>query len=176
MTPRTRVAIASLSLSAAGIVGIAVQEHYTNDAIIPVVGDVPTYGFGMTTRPDGSPVQMGDRTNPIEALQRTLAYTQNADAKIKQCVTAELHQAEYDLMADFGYQYGVPTLCRGEIVARANAGDYVGSCEAYLQYRFVGKGVNRYDCSTMVNGKRNKRCWGVWARSKERHQQCMAAQ
>lgn len=172
-----RVVIAALSLSAAGIVGIASLEGYTDEAIIPVKGDVPTNGFGMTQRPDGTPVQLGDRTNPVEALQRTLAYTQRADAQIKRCVTAPLHQAEYDLMADFGYQYGVGTLCRSAIVAKANAGDYPGSCRAYLAFRFINKGrPNEYDCSTLVDGKPNKRCWGVWARQQRRYQQCEAAQ
>lgn len=186
-----RIVVASLSLSAAALVGLAVHEGYTDEAVIPVKGDVPTYGFGMTTRADGSPVQMGDRTDPIEALQRTLAYTQKADAQIKRCVTAPLHQAEYDLMADFAYQYGVGALCRSNIVQRANAGDYMGSCEAYKEFRMVkaapgekegpgfvrGRdGILRYDCSTLVDGKPNRRCWGVWARQLKRYETCMEAQ
>ena len=167
-----RVAIASLGLSASGLVAIAVQEHYTDEAVIPVKGDVPTVGFGMTRRPDGSPVRLGDRTTPVEALQRTLAYTQEADTKIKRCVTAPLHQAEYDLMADFGYQYGIGALCASSMVSRANAGDYAGSCEAYALYRKAGG----YDCSTLVDGQPNKRCWGVWARSQARRAKCLAVQ
>jgi lysozyme len=186
-----RIVIAALSLSAAALVGLAVHEGYTDEAVIPVKGDVPTVGFGMTQRPDGSPVRMGDRTNPVEALQRTLAYTQRADAKIRQCVTAPLHQAEFDLMADFGYQYGIGALCKSSIVARANAGDYAGSCEAYKEFRLVraapgerfgpgmvvGRdGVMRYDCSTLIDGKPNKRCYGVWTRQLKRHKACMEAQ
>lgn len=167
-----RVAIVALSLSAAGFVGILTKESYTEVAIIPVKGDKPTVGFGMTHREDGTPVQMGDRTNPVQAAQRTLAYTQTADAEIKKCVTADLHQAEYDLMQDFGYQYGIPTLCRSSMVRHANAGDYEKSCRAYLNYRFVGD----YDCSTLVGGQPNKRCWGVWTRSQNRYRQCMEVQ
>jgi GH24 family phage-related lysozyme (muramidase) len=168
----SRISVAALVLSAAGIVGIATQEGYVDVAMVPTKGDRPTVGFGMTERPDGSPVQMGDRTTPVAALQRTLAYTHRADAQIKKCLTAPLHQAEYDLMHDFGYQYGLRTLCQSSIVAKANAGDYAGSCEAYLAYRFAAK----YDCSTLVGGKPNKRCWGVWARQLDRHSTCMAAQ
>ncbi len=171
-----RIMVAALSLSATGLVAMAVHESYTDQAVIPVKGDVPTYGFGMTTRPDGSPVQLGDRTTPVEALQRTLAYTQKADAQIKRCVSAPLHQAEYDLMADFGYQYGTGALCASSMVSRANAGDYVGSCEAYTEYRFVGKKPNRYDCSTLIDGKPNRRCWGVWTRSQGRRAKCLEAQ
>lgn len=167
-----RVAIGLLTLSAAGFFGILQREGYTDTAVIPVKGDKPTVGFGMTQREDGSPVQMGDRTTPVQAAKRTLDYTQKADAEIKKCVFADLHQAEYDLMADFSYQYGVRRLCKSSMVRFANAGEYEKSCKAYLEYRFVGD----YDCSTLVGGQPNKQCWGVWTRSQRRYQQCMEVQ
>ena len=160
--------VIALSASAALLVSLVVSEGYTEKAVIPVKGDVPTVGFGMTYRPDGTPVQMGDRTNPIDAIQRSLSHIQKDEIGIKKCVTAPLSQVEYDLMVDFAYQYGVPTLCRSSMVKKANVGDYVGSCKAYLQY----KRVNGYDCSTPGN----KRCWGVWQRSVERYNDCMEAQ
>jgi len=160
--------VIALSASAALLVSLVVSEGYTEKAVIPVKGDVPTVGFGMTYRPDGTPVQMGDRTNPIDAIQRSLSHIQKDEIGIKKCVTAPISQVEYDLMVDFAYQYGVPTLCRSSMVKKANIGDYVGSCKAYLQY----KRVNGYDCSTPGN----KRCWGVWQRSVERYNDCMEAQ
>ena len=54
-----RIAVAALSLSAAGFVGILLSEGYTDTAIIPTKGDVPTLGFGSTFREDGSRVQIG---------------------------------------------------------------------------------------------------------------------
>ena len=188
---KTRIAIAALSLSAAAFVGRTVHEGYTNDAIIPTVGDKPTLGFGTTERPDGSPVQLGDRTNPIEALQRTLAYTQKADARLKACVKVPLYQVEFDLLSDHGYQYGVGATCVSPMVRKANAGDYRGSCEGYKSYQYMtspkplGKGWEpyqydaanrpirwRFDCSTPGN----KQCSGVWTRSVWRYEQCMSVQ
>lgn len=160
--------IVALSASAALLVSLAVQEGYTDKAVIPVKGDVPTYGFGMTHRADGTPVQMGDKTSPVEALQRSLEHVQKDEAGMKRCVTAPLHQVEYDVMLDFSYQYGVARLCGSSMVRLANAGDYVGSCRGYLQY----KKVAGYDCSTPGN----KRCFGVWTRSLERYNDCMEAQ
>lgn len=160
--------IAALSVSAALLVSLVVSEGYTDKAIIPVQGDVPTYGFGMTQRADGSPVQMGDKTNPVEAIQRSLAHVQKDESGMKRCVTAPLSQVEYDLMLDFSYQYGIRRLCNSTMVKKANAGDYIGSCRGYLEYRFV-KG---YDCSTPGN----KRCFGVWTRSQDRYNDCMEAQ
>lgn len=167
-----RIAIALLTLSAAGFVGILGREGYTDVAVIPTKGDKPTVGFGMTQREDGSPVQMGDRTDPVKAAQRTFAYVQQAESGIKRCVYVPLHQVEYDQMLDFSYQYGVGTLCRSSIVSFANAGEYAKSCDAYLLYRFAAK----YDCSTLVGGQPNKRCWGVWERQLNRHRKCMEVQ
>lgn len=193
---KQRIAIAALTLSAGAFVGLTSQEGYTDEAVIPVKGDVPTYGFGMTRRPDGSPVQMGDKTTPAKALRMSLAHIKGDEVELKKCVTADLHQAEYDLLVDHAYQYGPRTTCRSSIVASANAGNYAASCAAYKEFRLVraapgerrgpgmvigGDGVMRYDCSTMVEGPdgalvRNKRCWGVWQRSKDRYDACMAAQ
>ena len=160
--------VVALSASAALVVSLWVSEGYTDKAIIPVQGDKPTYGFGMTFRADGTPVQMGDKTNPIEAIQRSLNHIQKDEAGIKKCVTVPLSQVEYDLMVDFAYQYGVPALCKSTMVKKANKGDYKGSCAGYLQY----KKVSGYDCSTPGN----KRCWGVWQRSVDRYHICMESQ
>jgi lysozyme len=168
VNPAQRIAVALLSLSAAAFVGRMVQEGYTDGAVIPVKGDVPTYGFGMTERPDGSPVRMGDTTNPVEALQRSLAHIQRDEAGIKRCINAPLHPTEYDLLADFAYNYGVGTLCKSSIASRTNARNYAGACEAYLMYRYAGG----FDCSTPGN----KVCSGVWKDSQRRHRLCMEAQ
>jgi len=162
-----RTAIGALSLSAAAMVALISHEGWTDKAVIPVKGDVPTVGPGLTKRPDGSPVQMGDTIKPIEGIQRSLAHIQKDETGVKRCVTAPLSQTEYDLMVDFAYQYGPSTLCNSSIVKLANAGDYAGSCKAYERFRFVAG----RDCSIRTNG-----CYGVWLRSQERSRACMVAQ
>ena len=165
-----RTQIAALSLSAAALVGIALHEGYTDKAVIPVQGDRPTIGFGSTFDESGKPVQMGDTITAPKAIARTLAHIQKDERGIKTCVTAPLTQIEYDLMVDFAYQYGTKTLCASSIAKQANAGNYQASCEAYKKYRF---GPNKYDCSTVINGKPNKVCWGVWQRSLKRYEDCL---
>lgn len=167
-----RTHVAALSLSAAALVGLIAHEGYTDRAVVPVEGDRPTIGFGSTFREDGSAVQMGDKITPQKAVARTLGHIQKDERGIKSCVTGPLSQGEYDLMADFSYQYGTAALCKSSIVKEANAGNYKASCDGYLKYRFVAG----YDCSTLIDGKPNKRCWGVWTRSKERFDKCMAEQ
>jgi len=160
--------VAGLALSASALVGLIAHEGYTDKAVVPVKGDRPTVGFGSTFKEDGTPVKMGDTITPQKAIARTLAHIQKDESKLKQCVTAPLSQAEYDLMIDFAYQYGTGTLCQSAIVKSANAGDYLASCKGYLLY----KKVAGYDCSTPGN----RRCPGVWTRSQERYKTCMAAQ
>lgn len=164
----TRSTIAGLALSAAALVALAISEGYTDRAIIPTRGDVPTYGFGSTTKIDGSPVKMGDSTSPVKALQRKLAYIQQGEARMKRCVTAPVSQAEYDVYVDVFYNIGPGAFCASTIVKRLNASDYKGACDAILLFNRVGK--QRCD----VPG--NKVCGGLWKRRLDLHAQCMAAQ
>ena len=62
MNPRIRAA--ALSLSAAGLIALAVSEGYQEVAAPPIKGDVPTHGFGHT----GPDVKPGDKTTPVRAL------------------------------------------------------------------------------------------------------------
>lgn len=163
-----RIAIAALSLSAAGFVGLITHEGYTDRAVIPTKGDVPTVGFGSTTRADGTPVQMGDTTTPVKAVQRTLAYIQDAEAEMKATLQGvELFQAEYDVYVDWRYQFGGAAWRRSSMLRELKAGNYRAACDALLRYRFSAG----YDCSTPGN----KVCAGVWKRQQERHAQCIGA-
>jgi lysozyme len=162
-----RTAIAGMSVSALAFVALMGHEGWTDHAVVPVKGDVPTVGPGLTKRADGSPVQLGDTIKPLEGVQRSLSHIQKDEQGIKSCITVPLSQAEYDLMVDFSYQYGTAALCKSSIASEANAGRYQQSCEAYLKYRFVAG----RDCSLAGSG-----CRGVWTRSQGRYQTCMAAQ
>lgn len=160
-----RTLIASLVLSAAGLIGIAVNEGYTDGAIIPTKGDRPTLGFGTTTRPDGSPVQMTDRTNPVEALRRKARDLQKFEGALKMCVKVPLYQHEYDAYVDMAYNIGSGAFCSSTMVRRLNAGDYQGACDAIIMWKRVGQ----QDCS--IPG--NRICWGLWQRRIATHQKCL---
>lgn len=192
MTPKkSRIAIGALVLSAVGLVAKVGQEGWTPDATVHTKGDVPEVCYGMTKRPDGTPVRLGDKCTPVEGLQRTLAYSADAGNKLRACVKVPLHQEEFDLLDDHAYQYGVGTTCNSGIVRSLNAGDYSGACRGYLEYRYMtskkylGPGwvvskeaadgrpmIWRFDCSTPGN----RQCMGVWIRSKARFDKCMAVQ
>lgn len=160
-----RMWLAALVLSAAGLVGIAVDEGYSDKAIPdPVKGKaVPTIGFGTT-----GGVKMGDTTTPVKALQRKLQDVQGYENALKHCVTVPLYQHEFDAYIDLSYNIGSSAFCGSTLVKRLNAGDYPGACDAILMWRRVGN----VDCSAPGN----KTCSGLWARRQRLRQQCLGAQ
>ena len=167
---QTRVLVTALSLSAAALVGLAVHEGYTERAVIPTQGDVPTLGFGSTLHEDGRRVQMGERTDPVNALKKAHAHITREEARFRASLPGvHLTQGEYDVYMDFVYQYGIgawhkPKSPRTWLLR----GDHLGACDALLHWRFMGK----FDCSTPGN----RRCMGVWTRQQARHRACLEAQ
>jgi lysozyme len=133
LQPKHRNAIAALCLSAAGLVGLVVHEGYTDQAVIPVPGDVPTIGFGTT---DG--VKMGDRTTPPAALARAYREIGVYEGAAKNCVKVPLSQGEYDASIQLAYNIGAGAFCRSTVVKRFNAMDYEGACDAFLMWNKVG--------------------------------------
>lgn len=164
---KARMAIAGLTLSAAAFVGILTRESYTDTAVIPTKGDVPTVGFGTT-----GGVKMGDRTTPVKAVQRALVDVSKFEGAIKQCVKSPLSQAEYDAYTDLSYNIGPTAFCSSTIVKKLNTGDYAEACAAILRFKYAAG----YDCSTLVDGKPNKRCYGLWTDRMRVHAICMGAQ
>ena len=128
-----RQTLAALSLSAAALVGIALHEGYSDQAYVPVKGDVPTIGFGTT---DG--VRMGDRITPPKALARALTDAQKFEGALKRCVTVPLHQREYDAFVSFSYNVGAGAFCSSTLVRKLNAGDYPGACAELLRWTRAG--------------------------------------
>jgi lysozyme len=187
---RARIAVAALSLSAAGFIGIVVNEGYTEKAVIPTKNDRPTVGHGSTFHEDGTPVKMGDTTTPVRALIKAQAHISKEEQEFRESLPGvKLYQDEYDLYLDWDYQYGIYAWLNSEIRDRLLAGDYIGACNALLSYKYITSGKYtpgwepykfkngkptrwRFDCSTPGN----KVCRGVWTRQLERHAKCMAAQ
>lgn len=136
----SRNQIAALSLSAAALVGLWQTEGWTEKAVIPVPGDVPTLGPGLTERADGSPVRLGDTIKPLEGAQRSLAHIQKQEGQVKQCVRVPLFQHEYDAYMKLAYNIGTVAFCGSTLVKKLNAQDYAGACAEILRWdRFKGQ-------------------------------------
>jgi lysozyme len=164
-----RIPVAALTLSFAAGAGLMVSEGYVEVASIPTQNDKPTYGFGSTTKEDGSAVRIGERTTPMRAVKRTAAYLANAEADMKDTLQGvDLTQGEFDVYMNWRYQYGIGAWRKSSMLADLKDGSYVLACYDLLRYRFSGG----YDCSTPGN----KRCAGVWTRQLDRFADCWRAQ
>jgi len=171
---KTRVAVAALGLSAAGFAAWVASEGFTPHPVIPTKGDVPTIGHGSTRYEDGTPVRM---TDPPITRQRAEQLARNLHSREEQRFRdslpgVALTQGEYDLYVDFVGQYGIGNWRQSSMRRHLLRGEYAKACGVLLRYRFAAG----YDCSTTINGKPNRRCWGVWERQLERHAKCMGEQ
>lgn len=166
---RQRIAVGMLTLSMAGFGAWKASEGFTDHAVIPTKGDVPTLGHGSTRWEDGTPVKMGDTITPARAdlLARNL-NSQSEKQFAASLPGAKLHQEEFDLYMDFIGQYGIGNWRQSSMRRDLLAGNYAQACHDLLKYKYAAG----YDCSTPGN----KRCRGVWQRQLDRHAKCMAAQ
>jgi lysozyme len=129
-----RPTTASLYLSAAVLVSIAMDEGYSSKAIIPVPGDVPTIGFGTT-----GGVKKGDEITPERALMRLLADADKFSQGVKQCVNVPLYAYEFDAYVSLSYNIGISAFCSSTLVKQLNLYNYEGACKEILRWdKFKG--------------------------------------
>jgi lysozyme len=133
-----RIVVAALSLSAAAFGGLVAYEGYSDNAIIPIPGDVPTIGFGTT---EG--VKLGDKITAPKAVARALQDVAKFEGAVKQCVKVPLHQYEYDAALSISYNIGPTAFCNSTMVRKLNAGDYQGFCDGMLAWDKAGGRVVR---------------------------------
>jgi lysozyme len=130
-----RPTAASLYLSAAVLVGIALEEGFTSKAVIPVPGDVPTIGFGTT---EG--VKKGDVITPEKALVRLLQDADKFSEGVKKCANVPLYQHEYDAYVSLSYNIGTGAFCNSTLVKKLKVYDYEGACKEILRWdKFKGE-------------------------------------
>lgn len=133
-----RIKVAALSASAVALVALVAHEGYKDEAYIPIPGDVPTIGFGTT---EG--VRLGDRIDPVKALERALADMQKFEGAIKECVKVPLKQTEYEAYLSLSYNIGSRAFCGSTLVKKLNQFDYAGACQEILRWdRAGGKIIN----------------------------------
>jgi len=160
---RIRVAASGLALSAAALVGLALNEGYTTTAVQPLPGDKWTNGFGSTTNDAGQPLKPGEATTPQQALARKLRDVQAFEGALRRCVTVPLYQYEFDAYIRVSYNIGSRAFCSSTMVRKLNAGDYAGACaEIYRWTMFQGR-----DCKDPAN-----RCAGLARRRAEERAMC----
>jgi lysozyme len=130
-----RTLIASLTLSASALVGLAVHEGYRDTAYVPVKGDRPTLGFG-----DAQGVRLGDRTDPVRALIRLNFQADVFQQEMRRCIgDVPMYQYEWDAVISWAFNVGSKAACGSTLVRKLQALDYPGACKELLRWdRFQG--------------------------------------
>ena len=131
-----RTLVASLTLSASALVGLAVHEGYRDEAYIPVKGDRPTLGFG-----DAQGVKPGDRTDPVRALIRLNYQADVFQQQMRQCIgDVPMFQHEWDAVISWSFNVGSTAACGSTLVKKLQTFDYAGACNELLKWdKFQGK-------------------------------------
>ena len=124
-----RTLVASLTLSASALVGLALHEGYRGEAYTPVKGDVPTIGFGTTEN-----VKPGDKTTVERALVRLLADADKFEKAVKRCAPVPMYQHEFNAYVSLTYNIGDSAFCKSTLARKLNAQDYVGACQELLRW------------------------------------------
>jgi len=132
MNGRQRTGIATLALSAVGLVTIAQFEGYRGRAYDDGVG-VQTIGFGSTAG-----VQAGDTIEPVRALQRLAADVAIFERQLALCIQVPLHPHEWDAYVSWAYNVGPTAACRSTLVKKLNRYDYAGACNELLRWNRAG--------------------------------------
>jgi lysozyme len=128
-----RLQVAALSLSAAGLVGIAVHESFRDTAYIPVPGDVPTVGFGSTTG-----VRLGDRVTVERGLMLLAKDASNAEQAVRRCAPVPMFQHEFDAWTAFVFNVGEGAFCRSTAARLLNEGRYEDACNQMPRWVYAG--------------------------------------
>lgn len=143
------------------------SEGYTDEAVIPTKGDVPTIGHGSTRYEDGRKVRMGDRITRRRAAELARNLIKQDEKQLAASIpNSKLSQGEWDAYVDFVGQYGMGNWRASSMRREVLAGNYLKACNALLKYKYAAG----YDCSTPGN----KRCYGVWTRQLKRHATCVS--
>ena len=129
-----RTAVGALVLAAATLVGLGASEGYTDKAVIPVPGDVPTKGFGTTTNANGTSVKMGDTTTPQRALVDLLRDASKFEQAVKRCAPVPMYPHEFSSMVRFSYNIGEGAFCGSTAAKKLRALDYAGACAEILRW------------------------------------------
>lgn len=170
MRTLTRISVACLSLTAAGLVSIANLEGFRSEAYIPVPGDVPTIGFGSTAG-----VEMGDIISVPQALDRLMRDVGKAESAIAKCVTVPLTQGEYDAFTSFVFNLGERHFCGSTLVKKLNTGDYDGACAELKRWTCGPDPTGRYAKQNPDHkcGKGKAPLPGLISRREKEFQMCM---
>lgn len=135
------------------LIALAGYEGWSNIAMPPVPGDVPTGYFGATRDEQGKPFKLGAKTaDPVRGVKLLGKNISEAERIVRSCIHVQLSQGEHDAFTSLafnigrgakGVKDGLCVLKSGApttLSKKVNAGDYAGACREILNFAsFKGK-------------------------------------
>ena len=109
------------------------SEGLSLDAYRDPVG-IPTIGYGATTYPDGSPVQMGDQITQSEAEELLQWHLDKAAAEVDELVEVPLAEHEKAALTDFTYNVGSGALAGSTLLQKLNQGQKEAAANEFQRW------------------------------------------
>ncbi len=142
---RNRIAAAivagTMGTGAAGlaVTKIGMSEGYSEKAIVPVKGDVPTICFGETRG-----IRMGMTRTRAQCEAMFLEALSTFADGIEMCVSKPMSDDTYVAFLSLAYNIGLgskahPGFCQSSVVRQFNAGNGRAACDAMLAFNKGGK-------------------------------------
>lgn len=118
-----KIKIASLTLSAAALVGMAVHEGY-RDKPYYATADEQRRGILTCDFGDTQECKPGQKSSVEKALVKLLARSNQFEQGLKNCISpdAEMTQNEWDATVSWAYNVGLGNACASTLVKKISAG------------------------------------------------------
>lgn len=131
-----RIAAAALSISGAGLIGIAVHEDWRPTAYLPTPNDKLTVGFGST-----KDVKPGQTITVTRGLIRLKEDATEAEQAVKKCADVPMFQYEYDAWVSFTFNVGGNAFCASTASRLLREYKYAEACAQMDRWIYQGNDV-----------------------------------
>ena len=129
-----RAIAAVLTISGAGLIGIALHERFRDTAYLPTPNDVPTIAFGSTKG-----VKLGDKVTVERGLIMLAQDVSETEKALRKCIAdVPLYQHEWDAYVSWAFNVGAHAACNSTLVKKLHARDYVGACNELPRWNKQG--------------------------------------
>lgn len=160
MSLRTRVIAA---LAGATMLGGAITEVIQHNEGLSLTAYKDSAGIPTICYGDTKGVKMGQRAT-LSDCQKKLIESAGEHAKALDGLPMSLTDVQLLGALDMTYNIGISGFKNSTTKRRLMQGDTRGAAKAVLSWRYITRNGVKYDCSTLVKGKPNKVCWGLWER------------
>ena len=155
---KVKAALAGATLLGGSIAAVIQHNEGLSLTAYKDSAGVPTICYGETKG-----VQMGQKRT-LTQCQQQLIQSAGKHAKALDGLPMSLTDVQILGALDMTYNIGVSGFKNSTMKRKLMQGDTKGAAKAVLSWRYITRNGVKYDCSTLVNGKPNKVCWGLWER------------